>query len=69
MSWTLIYSSNQAHLVEIVKNILEENSIEYSILDKRDSVYGSVVSAGIEIHIQSEDFVRTKKLISDFESN
>jgi len=68
VSWTLIYSSNQAHLIEIVKSILEENSIEFTIVDKMDSSYGVVVGSVIEIYIQNEDFVRTKKIITDFEN-
>ena len=67
MSWALVYSSNQPHLIEIVKNILEENDIHYTTLDKRDSVYGSVVSNGIEVYVQSDDTLRSKKLIGEFE--
>ena len=67
MSWTVVYSSNQAHLVEIVKSILEDNSIEFVTVDKTDSSYGAAVGSSIELHIKSEDFVRTKKLISEFE--
>jgi hypothetical protein len=67
VSWTVIYSSNQAHLIEIVKNILDENSIEFVVVDKTDSSYGSALSSLIELYIQSEDVIRTKKLISEFE--
>ncbi|HAW51709.1 MAG TPA: hypothetical protein DCX54_05180 [Flavobacteriales bacterium] len=67
MSWTIIYSSNQAHLVEIVKNILDSNSIEFVTVDKTDSSYGSALGSSIELYIRSEDFIRSKKLIAEFE--
>ena len=68
MSWTAVFTSLQPHEIEIVKNILDDNGIKYVVIDKRDSMYGSVVSPGIEVHIQNDDFIKGKKLISEFES-
>lgn len=68
MSWTVIYTSNQPHLIEFVKHIFNDNSIQYVTLDKSDSMYKSVLSANIELHIQKEDVILAKKLISEFEN-
>ena len=67
MSWNAIYTSSQPHLIEIVKNIFNDHSIKYVTVDKRDSMYNSLLGTAIELHVESEDVVRAKKLISEFE--
>ena len=68
MSWTVVFTSTQIHMVEIAKSILDENGIKSVTIDKRDSMYQSVVLPAIELHIQSEDFIRAKQLLSELES-
>ena len=68
MSWTVIYTSPQPHLIEIVKYILSYNNLNFVIVDKRDSMYASVKNAGIEVHIQSSDFILGKKLVESLEA-
>ena len=67
MSWTVVYASDQAHLIEIVKSILEENSVEFVVVDRMDSSYGTLVGSMIELHVRSEEFIKIKKLITEFE--
>jgi len=68
VSWTVVFSSSWPHLVEIIKNLLDDNEIEFVVVDKRDSMYKSVTSPAIEVYIHSEDFIKTKNLLSDFET-
>ena len=68
MGWTVVYSSHKAHLIEIVKSILGENSIQFVIVDKTDSMYNSMLEPNAEVHIQDEDFLKGKQLISHIES-
>lgn len=68
MSWTVVFSSSQPHLIEIVKNLLSEQEIQFVTIDKRDSMYGSISNAGIEVYIQSEDYVKSKNLLKQIES-
>lgn len=67
MSWTVVFASYQPHIIEIVKNVLSDNEIQYVTVDKRVSMYNSVLQPGIEVYIQSEDFIRTKSLLEKFE--
>lgn len=68
MSWSAVYTSLQPHLVEIVKNILSDNNLNFVIVDKRETMYASVKNAGIEVHIHSSDFIMGKKLIESIEA-
>lgn len=68
MSWTVIYTSTQPHLIEIVKHIFNDHSIQHVTVDKSDSMYKSVLGPNIELHIQNEDAILAKKLITEFEN-
>ena len=68
MNWTIVYTSSQPHLIEIVKSILEDNSIQFVTMDKSDSMNKMLTSPGIELYVQNEDVLRTKKLLTDFEN-
>jgi glycine cleavage system regulatory protein len=68
MSWSVVFSSSQPHIVEIVKSILNEHGIKFVTMDKRVSMYKNIASPGIEVYIQSEDFIKTKNLLSEFET-
>jgi hypothetical protein len=65
MSWTVVFSSLQPHIVEIVKSILSDNDIQCVTMDKRDSMYNAVNEPGIEVYIHGDDFIRAKKLLSE----
>lgn len=63
MSWTVVYTSTQPHIIEIVKNILSDNEIRFVTVDRRDSMYTSVSEPCIEVYIPSEDFMLTKSIL------
>lgn len=65
MSWAVVFSSLQPHVVEIVKSVLNDNNIQFVTMDKRDSMYNSVIEPGIEVYIQGDDFMRAKKLLNE----
>ena len=67
MSWIVVFSSTQPHIIEIVKNLLNESGISFVVIDKRDSVYTTVSEPGIEVYIQGSDFIRTKKILSEID--
>jgi len=60
--WQRIYFSDKPHLVEIAKAILEENSIESVVVDKRDSSY--VTIGEVELFVKDDDVILAKFLIS-----
>jgi hypothetical protein len=60
--WQRIYFSDKPHLVEIAKAILEENSIESVVVDKRDSSY--VTIGEVELYVKDDDVILAKFLIS-----
>ena len=64
----MIYSSTQPHLIEIVKHIFDDHAIQYVMVDKRDSMYNSLLGTEIEIHVESDSMLQAKKLIQEFEN-
>ncbi len=68
MSWSVVFTSSQPHIVEIVKSILKDHGIKFVVMDKRVSMYKTIVGPGIEVYIQSEDFIKTKNLLSELET-
>jgi len=60
-SWVKIYISTQAHKVEIVKSVLEDNNIKSVILNKKDSSY---LFGEIELYVKNDDVIRAKHIIS-----
>ncbi len=68
MSWSVVFSSSQSHIIEMVKSVLSDNNIKFVTLDKRDSMYKTMVSPGIEVYIPNEDFIKSKNLLSEFET-
>lgn len=51
-TWERVYFTGQIHLAEIAREILEENSIQSVIVDKRDSSY---LVGDIELYVRPED--------------
>ena len=61
----LVYTTNQAYLVEILKEYLSENGIIAFTIDKRDSSY---LFGDIEVYVENDDVIRAKLLINKFEA-
>jgi ABC-type transport system substrate-binding protein len=63
--WVLVYSSNNYYQAEIVKQMLDSNGINVSLINKQDSSY--LTFGDIEVYVESESVSIAKKLIEGFE--
>ena len=61
-----VYSTNNRVEAELVKQQLSNNNIAAFIINKMDSSY---LFGDIEIHVDRDDVIRSKKIIEDFFSN
>ena len=62
--WVIIYKSNNPNQSQIVKSVLEDNDIKVVIVDKMDSMHKHLMNAEIELHINPEDVIKAKYIIS-----
>lgn len=60
--WKLIFSTGKLYLAEMVKDILEDNSMDVVLLNKQDSFY---LFGDIELYVKPDDVIRAKFLIKD----
>jgi len=58
--WTKIYSTNQLHLAEITKAVLEDHEIVTFMLNKKDSMY---LFGEIELYTLQRDVLRAINII------
>ena len=61
----IVYTTNQAYLVEILKEYLADNGIIAFAIDKRDSSY---LFGDIEVYVENDDVIKAKLLINKFEA-
>jgi len=59
-NWTKIYSTNQLHLAEITKAVLEDHEIVTFMLNKKDSMY---LFGEIELYALKDDVLRAINII------
>lgn len=59
-NWTKIYSTNQLHLAEITKAVLEDHEITIFMLNKKDSMY---LFGEIELYALKGDVLRAINII------
>jgi hypothetical protein len=64
--WSLIYSTEEPHLAEMMKVLLEDNGIEAVIINKKDSSYN--LFGQVEIYINIADTEKANELVKQFES-
>ena len=62
--WIKIYSSQFHHKIEIVKAVLEENSIPSHDINKLDSSYASLIGE-IELYVPEENQVLAQFIIKE----
>jgi hypothetical protein len=60
--WERIYIAGHLHQAEIVKAVLEDYSIEASIIDKRDSSY---LFGDAEVYVQQKDVAEARRIITE----
>ncbi len=61
--WVIIFSTAQSFVVEMYKNILEDNSIKAILMDKTDSMHLHLTNGEVELYVRKEDVVKAKHLI------
>ena len=61
-SWESVFSSEQAHRVEIVKATLGEHNINAVIVNKRDTAYHIGL---LEVCVASKDVLKATKIIKN----
>jgi hypothetical protein len=60
--WALIYSATDELMIEMVKQILEENQIESVILNKKDRAY---LFGDLELYVNRDSVIRAKSVIKE----
>ncbi len=63
-NWIVVYKSNNANNTNIVKSVLEDNGITAVIVDKMDSMHTHLMNAEIELHVNPDNVVKAKHIIS-----
>jgi hypothetical protein len=61
-----VYSTNKAFEADMIKEYLADHNVHAFILNKMDSAYHF---GEVEILVNMDDVIRSKKLIEDFFSN
>lgn len=64
-NWKIIFTTTQPIEAEIVKQMLESNSIEAVIMNQRDSSY--LTFGEVLVYVDEKDAEAAKKLIKDQE--
>lgn len=59
--WVEIYNSPDANLVEIMRSLLAENSINSVILNKKDSMYNF---GEVHLYVHRDNIIKAKHLIN-----
>ena len=60
--WVNVFTTNQAYLAEMIKDVLADNDIQAVIMNKQDSAY--ITIGDIEIYVKAENVIKAKFLIN-----
>lgn len=60
--WVNIFTTNQAYLAQIIKDVLADNDMQAVIINKQDSAY--VTIGDIDIYVKAENVIKAKFLIN-----
>lgn len=61
-TWVNVFSSEQVHLAEIVKGVLEENEVPVILLNKQASIYN--MFGEIEVYVPETESLKAYYLIN-----
>ena len=64
--WINIFTTNQAYLAEMIKDVLADNDVQAVIMNKQDSAY--ITIGDIEIYVKAENVIRAKFLINKLQN-
>ena len=62
--WELIFSSDKAYRVEILRDLLEEEEIHCVVMNKQDSSY--ITIGEIDIMVKRSDILRARQIVNKF---
>lgn len=62
--WVCVYTFNREYQSQLALEMLADNDIEATLLNKRDSVYQI---GDIELYVHPDQVVRAKMLLNEFE--
>lgn len=62
--WVKIYGTQAIHLIEIVKGLLEDESIKTFVINKTDSMHTHLAIGEIELYVRPEEVMKAKHLIN-----
>ena len=65
-NWVNIFTTNQAYLAEIIKDVLADNDMQAVIINKQDSAY--ITIGDIDIYVKAENVIKAKFLINKLQN-
>ncbi len=65
-NWVSVFSTRQAYMAEIVKQVLQQNNIISVIINKRDSIYNTI--GDIEVYVDRDKLIKAKSIIETIEN-
>lgn len=65
--WILVFSTTQKFKAELAKGLLQENDIQFVVLNKKDSSYPDLFIGYIEIYVKQNDAVKAKYLLKELD--
>ncbi|MBL4592976.1 MAG: DUF2007 domain-containing protein [Flavobacteriales bacterium] len=63
-NWVIVYKTNDPNQSQIVKSVLEDNEIDVVLIDKMDSMHKHLMNAEVELHVNPENVIKAKYIIS-----
>ncbi|MCG8699822.1 MAG: DUF2007 domain-containing protein [Bacteroidales bacterium] len=60
-NWKIVYSTNEIHIAELAKRLLEDNDIQAVILNQQDLNYHV---GSIEVMVERDSVIRAKNLLN-----
>jgi hypothetical protein len=65
--WVSIFSTNHEYIAELAKEVLEENDIQFVLLNHKDSSYPDLFIGEIEIFVNRDNAIKAKYLLKKFD--
>ncbi len=66
--WVSVLTTNQDHIAELAKGLLEENDIQFVSLNQKDSSHPKLFSGYIKILVKRENVIRAKYLLKELDN-
>jgi hypothetical protein len=62
--WELLYGSDKAYRIEILRGLLEEEEIQCVVMNKQDSAY--ITIGEVEIMVKRSDIFKASQILNKF---